>query len=59
MAREVPNPPPGFDELTVEQKLDYVQSLWDRIAARPEMVDVIAILHHHRNPNTWEQRIVE
>jgi hypothetical protein len=40
MAREVPNPPPGFDELTVDQKLDYVQSLWDRIAAKPETVPV-------------------
>ncbi len=40
MAREVPNPPPGFDELTIDQKLDYVQSLWDRIAAKPETVPV-------------------
>ena len=40
MAREVPNPPPGFDELTVDEKLDYVQSLWDRIAAKPETVPV-------------------
>jgi putative addiction module component (TIGR02574 family) len=30
----------GFDELTVEEKLDYVESLWDRIAARPEAVPV-------------------
>ena len=34
------NPPAGFDELTVEEKLDYVESLWDRIAARPEAVPV-------------------
>ncbi len=27
MAHKIPNPPPGFDELTVEEKLDYVQSL--------------------------------
>ena len=26
-------PPPGFDDLPVDQKIDYVQSLWDRIAA--------------------------
>ena len=23
--------PPGFDEMPVEQKIDYVQTLWDRI----------------------------
>lgn len=33
-------PPPGFDELTPEEKLDYVQALWDRISAHPEEVPV-------------------
>ena len=40
MARKIPDPPPGFDELSVEEKLDYVQSLWNRIAATPEAVPV-------------------
>jgi len=40
MLGKVSNPPAGFDELTVEEKLDYVESLWDRIAARPETVPV-------------------
>lgn len=40
MASKVSNPPAGFDELTVEEKLEYVESLWDRIAARPENVAV-------------------
>ena len=40
MKQKVPNPPPGFDELTVDEKLDYVQSLWDQIAARPDRVPV-------------------
>ena len=40
MAQKVPNPPPGFDDLTVEEKLDYVQSLWDRVSAKPESVPV-------------------
>ena len=40
MASKVANPPAGFDALTVEEKLDYVESLWDRIAARPEAVAV-------------------
>jgi hypothetical protein len=29
----VSHPPPGFDELSVEEQIDYVQSLWNRIAA--------------------------
>ncbi len=33
-------PPPGFDELSPAEKLDYVQSLWDRVAADPEQVPV-------------------
>ena len=40
MASKISNPPTGFDELTIEEKLDYVESLWDRIAARPEAVAV-------------------
>lgn len=40
MAQTLPIPPPGFDDLPVEEKLDYVQSLWDRIAARPEEIPV-------------------
>jgi len=40
MANKLSNPPAGFDELTVDEKLDYVESLWDRIAARPENVAV-------------------
>ncbi|HXW12899.1 MAG TPA: addiction module protein [Terriglobia bacterium] len=40
MASKVSNPPAGFDDLSVEEKLDYVESLWDRIAAKPEAVAV-------------------
>ena len=40
MANKLSHPPAGFDELTVEEKLDYVELLWDRIAARPENVPV-------------------
>jgi len=32
MAHALPLPPPGFDELPVEDQIDYIQSLWDRIA---------------------------
>jgi putative addiction module component (TIGR02574 family) len=33
-------PPPGFDALSVEDKIDYVQALWDRIAANEAQVPV-------------------
>jgi putative addiction module component (TIGR02574 family) len=33
-------PPPGFDELSPEEKIDYLQALWDRMATRPEDVPV-------------------
>ena len=38
MAQTVPNPPPGFDQLPVTEQIEYVQSLWDRIAASPDQV---------------------
>ena len=40
MNKPLPVPPPGFDELPVEDQIEYVQSLWDRIAATPEQVPV-------------------
>ena len=38
MAHNLPLPPPGFDDLSVQDQLDYIESLWDRIAANPEQV---------------------
>jgi Putative addiction module component len=38
MSTKLSNPPAGFDELTIEEKLNYVASLWDRIAAIPDTV---------------------
>lgn len=40
MRQKIANPPPGFDGLSVDEKLDYVQSLWDRIVANPDAVPV-------------------
>ena len=40
MADRVPLPPPGFDDLSVDEQIAYVQSLWDRIAAGAEQVPV-------------------
>jgi len=36
----VPLPPPGFDDLSIDEKIDYLQSLWDRIAATPDAIPV-------------------
>jgi putative addiction module component (TIGR02574 family) len=33
-------PPPGFDELSPDEKLEYVQALWDRVSEHPEDVPV-------------------
>ena len=54
MLSKVSNPPAGFDELTIKEKLDYVESLWDRITAKPE---AIAVPDWHRE--VIEQRMRE
>jgi hypothetical protein len=33
-------PPPGFDELSPDEKLEYIQALSDHFAERPEEVPV-------------------
>jgi putative addiction module component (TIGR02574 family) len=58
-------PPPGFDKLTVSQKIDYVQFLWDSIAADADAVPVPAwhkrVLDHRMKsrragrPQSWGQ----
>lgn len=40
MSQALPIPPPGFDALSIDDQIDYVQSLWDRVAARPEDIPV-------------------
>ena len=40
MAQALHVPPPGFDELPIEEKVRYLEALWDRIAAAPEDVRV-------------------
>lgn len=38
MARAaLPIPPPGFDELSIQEKLDYVESLWERILTHEDV----------------------
>jgi putative addiction module component (TIGR02574 family) len=67
MSQALPLPPPGFDALSVAEQIDYVQSLWDHIAARPEEIpvpdwhrEILAerLENHHNAPNNgknWEQ----
>src|SRR3989440_9803739 len=40
MSQALPLPPPGFDAPSVDEQIDYVQSLWDHIAAKPEEIPV-------------------
>ena len=40
MSRALAVPPPGFTDLPVEEQIDYVQALWDVVAAHPEEVPV-------------------
>ncbi len=36
----ISNPPPGFDELTREEQLEYIQNLWDHVSADSASVPV-------------------
>jgi len=40
MGHPLPIPPPGFDDLNIDEQIEYVQALWDRIAAKPDAVPV-------------------
>jgi putative addiction module component (TIGR02574 family) len=40
--------PAGFDSLSIDEKIELVQRLWDRIAAAPDLVPV----------PEWHQRVV-
>lgn len=67
MSQPLRIPPPGFDDLPVEEQIEYVQALWDHIAARPEQVPVPAWHHeilaerleaYEKDPQagiTWEE----
>ena len=49
MPHALPLPPPGFDALPVEDQIEYVQSLWDRIAASADQVPL----------QQWQQALLE
>lgn len=42
-------PPPGFEEMSIDEKIEYVQSLWDLISADAATVPVPA----------WQKEILE
>ncbi len=67
MSHALQNPPAGFDDLPIDQQIDYVQTLWDRIAANKDRVPVPAwhreileerLAEHEADPDAgrpWEQ----
>jgi putative addiction module component (TIGR02574 family) len=40
MSKMVSIPPPGLDDLSVDEQIHFAQSLWDRIVATSEQVPV-------------------
>jgi putative addiction module component (TIGR02574 family) len=46
MSSKIPFPPPGFDELTADEQVEYVQGLWDYIV--DSRSDQISIPDWHR-----------
>ena len=42
-------PPPGFDDLPVDEQIDYVQSLWDHIATAADQVPL----------QEWQRQVLE
>jgi putative addiction module component (TIGR02574 family) len=40
MPTPIPFPPPGFDDLSTDEKIDYLALLWDRITTRSATIDV-------------------
>ena len=49
MTKRVEIPPPGFDNLSVDEQIEYVQDLWDWISARPEDIPVA----------DWQKELIE
>jgi len=40
MSSKVPIPPPGFDELSTDDQIEYIQDLWDHITSDPKGVSI-------------------
>ena len=40
MSTAIPYRPPGFDDLSTDENIDYPALLWERITTRPEPIDI-------------------
>lgn len=40
MTQILHNPPPGFDTLSIDEQIDYVHTLWQKISAKPSAITV-------------------
>jgi putative addiction module component (TIGR02574 family) len=40
VAQPIPNPPPGFDDLTTQEKVEYVSALWDRVLGTQDTLEI-------------------
>ena len=49
MPNDLQLPPPGFERLSADEKLDYVEALWDLVREAPEGIPV----------PEWHRRIIE
>lgn len=49
MPAKVPIPPPGFDRLSPEEQIEYVEALLNYVTSRPNQVDI---------PD-WHRKILE
>jgi putative addiction module component (TIGR02574 family) len=67
MSSKVPMPPPGFDELSTDDQIEYLNELWDRISSDPRKLSIpdsdLEILRERlaryeaegRRGRTWEE----
>ena len=49
MTEPIRLPPQGFDDLSIEDQIEYVQSLWDRIAANADHIPM----------HDWQRKLLE
>jgi putative addiction module component (TIGR02574 family) len=49
MRNALPLPPPGFDGLSPEEKIEYVQALWDHISSDIDKVPL----------TQWQERLLD
>ena len=40
MSQSLPIPPPGFEELSIEEQINYIEALLDSVGSRPDHVKI-------------------